>query len=124
MGLFGRRKDPEHELAKALALRGQRVEAELLALRETGETRGDGAAQQLEMTLRFTPVGEPAPREVTIRQFMNTTTRTGLEPGAPATVCYDRDDPGACMVEGSPRYRITRHGAVPADAPPLPDEFA
>lgn len=123
MGLFRRDKDPERELARALALRGERVEAEMLALRETGETRGDGAAQQLEMTLRFMPAAEPAPREVTIRQFMNATTRTGLEPGAPATVLYDRDDPGACMVEGSPRYRITKHGAVPADASPLHDEF-
>lgn len=124
MALFGRRKDPEHDLAKALALRGERVEAEMLALRETGETRGDGAAQQLEMTLRFTPLSEPAPREVTIRQYMNATTGTGLEPGAPANVVYDRDDPAACMVEGSPRYRITKHGAVPADAPPVPDEFS
>lgn len=33
-------------------------------------------------------------------------------------------DPGACMVEGSPCHRIARHGAVPADAPPVPDEFA
>ncbi len=125
MGLFKRGEDdPDKALAKALVLRGERVEGEMLAMRETGEIKGDGLAKEFEMTFRFTPLGEPAPREVTVRQFFNDTTRTGLEAGAPATIWYDRDDPLACIVDGSPRYRITKFGAVPADAAPLPDEFS
>lgn len=44
MGLLGRNKDPEAELAKALAQRGTQGRATVVSMRETGNER-DGVAK-------------------------------------------------------------------------------
>jgi hypothetical protein len=39
-------------------------------------------------------------------------TRVGLEPGEPVELSYDREDPAAIVIWGSPKYRVDESGAV------------
>ena len=109
MGLFGRDKDPERELAKAIAKRGVQAQARIESMHETGETRGGGVSKEIELRLSFTPAGG-SPAQVTVRQFLNDLTLTGLAPGEPASISYDRDDPTKVVIWGSPKYRIAEPG--------------
>jgi len=52
MGLLTRSDKAETELAKAIAKRGSPAEATILSMRETGETRADGAARQVSSSSR------------------------------------------------------------------------
>ena len=106
MGLFGKGKDGaaavEKNLAQAIAKRGARGEATIIAMTATGQTRADGAAREIEFTLRLEVAGT-ACRPV-VRQFMNDLSLTGLAPGEPVSVMYDRNDPGVLIVMQSPKY--------------------
>jgi hypothetical protein len=104
MGLFRRREDPKKALAKAIAKRGVRVRGTI----ESFEHR-DGTATA---RVRFRPEGAGADRVEVVRQDMPTQLTAGLEPGAPVDLSYDRDDPTAIVIWGSPRYRTTEEGAV------------
>jgi hypothetical protein len=42
--------------------------------------------------------------EPVVRQFLNDLSLTGLAPGEPVSVLYDRDDPAALIVMQSPKY--------------------
>lgn len=108
MGLFGRGDKGEAELAKAIAKRGVPIEASIVSMRETGETRKDGLARQVEFELSFSPSDGGAVR-VTTRQFMNDLTLTGLAPGEPVSILYDRDDPNRVLVQQSPKYVFVRN---------------
>jgi hypothetical protein len=39
-------------------------------------------------------------------------TLVGLEPGQPASIMYDAEDPQKVVVMGSPHYRVTKSGDV------------
>ena len=106
MGLFGRGKDGltggEKDLAKAVAKRGVPSEATITAMTPTGQTRGDGVSKEIEFSLRLEVAGTAY--EPVVRQFLNDLTLTGLAPGEPVSVLYDRDDPANLIVMQSPRY--------------------
>lgn len=107
-----RGKDPdakrEKELAKALAQRGQSATGTVVSMRETGRTRSDGAASEIDFALRFS-TGDGRAVEVGVQQFMNGVTLTGLAPGEPVTLMYDRDDPSRVMVQQSPKYVFVKN---------------
>jgi len=103
MGLFGRKANPEAELAKALAQRGMRGRATVVSMRETGNER-DGVAKEIEFVLDL-EVPDQGTVRVTTSQYMNRFTLHKLAPGEPARVMYDRDDPRKVLVEGHVRYR-------------------
>jgi hypothetical protein len=104
VGLFSRRKDPTRDLARAIATRGVRVRGMV----EAFDVEGDVAVARV----RFRPEGAAADTVVTIRQAMPPQVQVGLEPGAPVSLSYDRDDPTAVVIWGSPLYRTTETGAV------------
>ncbi|HVX32187.1 MAG TPA: hypothetical protein VHA80_03525 [Solirubrobacterales bacterium] len=103
MGLFGKKGNPEAELAKALARRGARGRATVVSMRETGNER-DRVAKEIEFVLDL-EVPERGTVRVTTNQYMNRFTLHGLAAGEPARVMYDREDPEKVMVEGHVRYR-------------------
>jgi hypothetical protein len=106
MGLFGKGKDgaaaAEKDLAKAIALRGARGEATITAMTATGQARDGGAAREIEFTLRLEVAGTAY--GPVVRQFMNNLSLTGLAPGEPVSVMYDRDNPAVLIVMQSPKY--------------------
>jgi hypothetical protein len=106
MGLFGKGKDgaagAEKDLAKAIAKRGAPGQATITAMTATGQTRAGEAAREIEFSLRMEVAG--ATYEPVVRQFMNDLTLTGLAPGEPVSVMYDRDDPALLIVMQSPKY--------------------
>ena len=104
MGLFSRRGDPSKDLARAIATRGVRVRGTVEAIDLTGDVA--------EVRVRFRAEGATADTVTTVRQAMAPQVRIGLEPGAPVTLSYDRDDPGTVLIWGSPRYGTTENGAV------------
>jgi hypothetical protein len=103
MGLFGKKGDPEGDLAKALAKRGVQGRATVVSMRETGNER-DGVAKEIEFVLDL-EVPDSGTVRVTRNQYMNRFTLHGLAAGEPARVMYDREDPQTMMVEGHVRYR-------------------
>ncbi|HXF31336.1 MAG TPA: hypothetical protein VN522_07425 [Solirubrobacterales bacterium] len=103
MGLFGRKGDPEKDLAKALALRGAQGRATVVSMRETGNER-DGVAKEIAFVLDL-EVPDQGTVRVETAQYMNRYTLHKLAPGEPARVMYDRDDPQKVLVEGHARYR-------------------
>ena len=104
MGLFSRRSDPTRDLARAIATRGVRVRGTV----ETFDLEGDVAV----VRVRFRVEGAGADTVVTVRQPMAPQVQVGLEPGAPVSLSYDRDDPNTVLIWGSPLYRTTEEGAV------------
>jgi len=118
MGLFTRSDKAETELAKAIAKRGSPAEATILSMRETSDTRADGAARQVEFELSFT-TAEGVPVRLLTRQFMNDITLTGLAPGEPASILYDRDAPTRVIVQQSPKYVFVRNPNKSFDGKPL-----
>jgi hypothetical protein len=103
LGLFGKKGNPEGDLAKALALRGTQGRATVVSMRETGNER-DGVAKEIEFGLDL-EVPDEGTERVTTSQYMNRFTLHKLAPGEPARVLYDREDPTKLMVEGHARYR-------------------
>ena len=67
----------------------------------TGQTR-PGGAKEIEFSLRLEVAGTTY--EPVVRQFMNDLSLTGLAPGEPVTVMYDRADPAVLIVMQSPKY--------------------
>lgn len=103
MGLFGKGKGgAEKDLAKAIAKRGAPGQAMITAMSATGQTRSGGAAKEIEFRLRLEVAGTVY--EPVVRQFMNDLSLTGLAPGEPVSVLYDRDDPAVLIVMQSPKY--------------------
>ena len=104
MGLFGKGKDgatgAEKDLAKAIAKRGVPGEATIAAMTPTGQTRGGEVGKEIEFSLRLEVTGTAY--EPVVRQFLNDLTLTGLAPGEPVSVLYDRDDPANLIVMQSP----------------------
>ena len=98
-----RRKSPEWELAKAIAKRGRSARATIESI--------DASAQPVRMRLSFTPEGG-APVLVDVAQKMPQQTLVGLEPGQPASIMYDAEDPQKVVVMGSPHYRVMENGSV------------
>ena len=101
--MFGRRKDPVTELARAIAKRGVQGRAVVESI--------DASGDPVRMRLSFTPEGG-APVLVDVAQRMPKQTLVGLEPGAPASIMYDAEDPQKVIVLGSPHYRVTKSGDV------------
>ena len=104
MGLFSRRKDPDRELAAAIAKRGVRTRGRI----ESSSTEGD--RNVFEVSFATEETGES--RTVTIRQRMAPQTLVGLEPGEPVEISYDAENPDAAMIWGSPKYATTERGDV------------
>ncbi len=50
--------------------------------------------------------------EDALRQFISELNATGLAPGEPVSVLYDREDPHVAVVVGSPNYRILGAGVA------------
>jgi len=104
VGLFSRRKDPDRELAAAIAKRGVRV-------RGTIESASmDGERHVFEVGFETEDTGER--RTVTINQRMAPQTLVGLEPGEPVEISYDSEDPDVAMIWGSPKFATTERGDV------------
>jgi hypothetical protein len=114
-GLKDERAKREKALAKALAKRGVAGEAAVESMRETGETRG-GVAKEVEFELSFTDAAGERHR-VNLRQFMNDLALTGIAPGKPAEILYDRDDPAQLIVRKSPKYAIVDSSSGPVAVP-------
>ena len=104
MGLFSRRKDPDRELATAIAKRGVRTRGTLESIARDGDRHVFSVRFEIEET------GEQ--RTATISQRMAPQTIVGLEPGEPVDISYDAKDPGTAMVWGSPKYATTERGDV------------
>src|SRR3712207_5277171 len=98
MALFRRSKDPTRALAEAIAKRGVRARGTVEALTPTGEI--NGPAREIEFDITFELEGTGEPTRVKFRQWMNDPTLTGLAPGEPVDISYDRDDPTTVMVWG------------------------
>jgi hypothetical protein len=118
MGLFRRKDKAEAELAKAIAKRGSPSEATIISMGETGQARAEGVAREVEFELSFT-TAEGAPVRVVTRQFMNDITLTGLAPGEPARILYDRDEPTRVIVQQSPKYVLARNPNMAFDGKPV-----
>jgi hypothetical protein len=103
MGLFGKKGNPEAELAKALAKRGVMGRATVVSMRETGNER-KGVAKEIEFVLDL-QVPDQGTVRVTTSQYMNRYTLHELAAGEPARVMYDREDPQKVLVKGHARYR-------------------
>jgi hypothetical protein len=117
VSLFRRKDKGEPDLATLIGRRGIPATAEVHAMQPTGRTKEGGAAREFDFRLTFTPHGRK-PVEVSVRQFLNELGSTGLAPGAPATILYDRSDPRTVVVTGSPSYRIVGPGvAVKVEGP-------
>ena len=102
MGLFSRRKDPDHELAAAIAKRGVRT-------RGTIESASmDGERHVFTVSFELEEGGEKL--TATISQRMAPQTLVGLEAGEPVDISYDADDPSTAMIWGSPKYATTERG--------------
>jgi hypothetical protein len=118
MSLFKRGDRAEADLAKAIAKRGSPAEGTIVSMRETGEARAEGVARQVEFELSFTTAEGASVRAVT-RQFMNDITLTGLGPGEPVRILYDRDEPTRLIVQQSPKYVFVRNPNAAFDGRPL-----
>jgi len=77
--------------------------ATVVSMRETGNQR-DGVAKEIEFVLDL-EVPDRGNVRLTTLQYMNRYTLHKLEPGEPARVMYDRDDPQKVLVQGHARYR-------------------
>ena len=121
MGLFGKGKDgvtgAEKDRAKAVAKRGVPGEATITTMTPTGQTRGDGVGKEIEFSLRLEVAGTAY--EPVVRQFLNDLTLTGLAPGEPVSVLYDRDDPANLIVMQSPKYVFVRNPNAAFGGPTL-----
>jgi hypothetical protein len=104
VGLFSRRKDPDRELAAAIAKRGVRARGTI------GSLTTDGERHVFEITFEVAATAER--RTVTISQRMAPQALVGLEPGEPVDISYDEADPEVAMVWGSPKYTTTETGEV------------
>ena len=111
MALFKRKDKGEADVSTVIGRRGIPATGQIQAMQPTGRTKEGGAAREFEFRLSFIPHGRKAV-EVTLRQFMNELTLTGLEAGAEATLLYDRQDPTTVVVTGSPTYRIVSEGVA------------
>jgi hypothetical protein len=111
MGLFGKDKSggagAEKDLAKIIAKRGAPGAATIVAMAATGQARAGGLAKEIEFRLRLVVAGTTY--EPVVRQFMNDLSLTGLAPGEPVSVMYDRDDPAVLVVMQSPKYVFVRN---------------
>jgi hypothetical protein len=103
-GFLSRRADPTKELASAIARRGVRVRGTI----ESIAFDGDLATARV----RFRPEGATNEIVATATHNLAQQSRVGLEPDAPVTLSYDRDDPQTVLIWGSPRYGTTESGAV------------
>ncbi len=101
--MFGRGKDPDKELARAIAKRGRQARATVESIDTSGE--------KARMRLSFTPKGG-TPVLVDVEQAMPRQTLVGLEPGKPASIMYDAEDPQKVVVFGSPHYKVLKSGEV------------
>jgi hypothetical protein len=130
MALFGKSKSKgrgdddaaadaarETERAKAVAKRGVAARGTVEAMAATGRTRHEGVGREIAFTIRLdTPAGAV---QVVTRQFMNELTLTGLAPGEPVSVLYDRDDPQCLVVMQSPRYVFVHNPNQAFDGVPM-----
>lgn len=101
--MFGRGKNPDKELARAIAKRGVQARATIESIQV--------AEPKTRMRLSFTPEGG-APVVVDVEQAMPKQSLVGLEPGRPASIMYDREDPQKVVVFGSPHYKMLKTGEV------------
>jgi hypothetical protein len=104
MGLFSRRKDPDRDLAAAIAKRGVRARGKIEAVDRDGEHH--------VFTVTFPLAGPGGQETATIRQRMTRQALVGLEPGEPVDISYDEADPAVAIVWGSPNYTVTEAGDV------------
>jgi hypothetical protein len=104
MGFFSRKPDPAKELARAIATRGVRVRGTVESIAFDGDLATIG--------VRFRPEGAAVDTVATATHNLAPQSRVGLEPDAPVTLSYDRDDPQTVLVWGSPRYSTTENGEV------------
>ena len=63
------------------------------------------ATREIEFGLHLEVAGTTC--ELVVRQFMNDLSLTGLAPGEPVSVLYDRDDPAVLIVMQSPAGTLT-----------------
>ncbi len=118
MGLFGKGKGgAEKDLAKAIGKRGVPGQAMITAMSTTGQTRSDGAAREIEFSLRLEVAGTTY--EPVVRQFMNDLSLTGLAPGEPVSVLYDRDNPAVLIVMQSPKYVFVNNPSAAFGGPAM-----
>ena len=119
MGIFKRDKDPEKELARALAKCGVAGEATILEMSETGATRTESAVREFDFTLSFAPAGAPAPIVTHARQFMSDVALTGLAPHQPVSILYDSEHPHMVMVLQSPKHVFVHNPNQAFDGRPV-----
>ncbi len=118
MGLFKGGDWAEAELAKAIAKRGTAAEATIVSMRETGQTRAEGAARQVAFELSFA-TAEGRPVHLSTQQFMNDITMSGLAPGEPERILYDRESPLRVIVQLPPKYVFVRNPNMAFDGKPV-----
>lgn len=104
MGFLSRRRDPNRDLARAIAKRGVRTRGTIDSIQRDGT--------EVTVRLRFTAQGVAREQTVTVRQTMAPQAQVGLEPGEPVEISYDADAPETVLIWGSPKYRVTETGAV------------
>ena len=110
MGFFKRKKSGEDlDLETIIARRGIPATGKLIAMQPTGRTKD--SAREYDFRVAFVPHGR-APVEVSVRQFLDEVSRTGVAAGEEVSVLYDRQDPNNCVVVGSPSYRIVGDGVA------------
>jgi hypothetical protein len=121
VGLFNKGKggaaDAGKNLAKVIAKRGAPGEATITAMTATGRTKADGGAKEVEFSLRLEVSGTAY--EPVVRQFMNELSLTGLAPGEPVSVLYDRDDPRVLIVMQSPKYVFVNNPSAAFGGPTM-----
>jgi hypothetical protein len=111
VSLFRRRNKDEAHLANVIATRGIPGTGVLRAMQPTGRTKDGGATREFDFRVAFTPHYRTT-MEVAVRQFISELNATGLAPGEPVSVLYDREDPTVAVVVGSPNYRILGAGVA------------
>ena len=104
MGLFSRRKDPDSELAAAMAKRGVRARGTIKSVAAEGDRH--------VLSVSFAVEGTGEQRTVTISQKMAPQMLVGLEQGEPVEISYDSENPSTAMIWGSPKFTTTEQGAV------------